>query len=72
MKEIYLPIFKFTLVIGIPDGTDGWLWQSFFDSSKSRISHTDLFALRIVKSRMGWMGIELVVLFLIVLLQWDN
>ena len=71
MKEVYIPIFGLTLVLGIPDGTDGWLWRTELDETKTRYCQTDLFCLRMVNSRLGWNGIELILLPFIALLKWD-
>lgn len=72
MKEYYLfEIFGFTLVIAFPDGSDGWLWRSEFAPPKSRHTQTDLIALRIVESRLGWVGVEFVFFVVDVLLKWD-
>lgn len=71
MKTCYFQILWFTLVIAIPDGSDGWLWFSEFDPPKIRHTQTDLISLRIVESRVGWVGIEFIFFFFAVLLQWD-
>jgi hypothetical protein len=71
MKEWYFNFFGLTLVIALPDGSDGWLWRSEFEPPKSRHIQTSLFALRIVESYMGWVGVEFVFLILAVLLKWD-
>lgn len=71
MKEWYLHFFGLTLVIALPDGSDGWLWRSEFEPPKHRHTQTSLFALRIVESYHGWVGVELVFLILVVLLKWN-
>ena len=72
MKQIMLDFLGFTLCLAIPDGSDKWLWRSEFDDTKSRFCQTDLLSLRIVESRQGWIGIELIVFVFAVLLKWDR
>lgn len=71
MKEIYFDIFWLTLVLAVSDGSDGWLWRSEFQQPKTRYMQTDLISLRIVKSRLGWVGIEFVFFIFAVMLKWD-
>jgi len=72
MKELYIPVFMFTLVFAFPDGSDGWLWRNEFEPPKNRCTQTDLISLRMVKSYAGWNGIELILLSLAILLKWDR
>lgn len=73
MNEYYLfEKFGFTIVIALPDGSDGWLWRSDFSLPKNRHTQTDLVSLRIVESRFGWVGVEFVFFIVDVLLKWDK
>lgn len=71
MKEIYFDIFWLTLVLAVSDGSDGWLWRSEFQLPKTRYMQTDLISLRIVKSRLGWVGIEFVFFIFAVMIKFD-
>lgn len=72
MREFYFHLFHVTLVIAIPDGTDGWLWRSEFGPEKNRHTHISFIALRFVESRTGWVGIEFIFFPLALLLKWER
>lgn len=72
MKEFYLDILRFTFVLALSDGSDGWLWRSEFAPPKTRHTQTDLVAVRLVESSLGWNGIEFVFFIVVLLIKWDK